>query len=209
MTTRTGNFPTQSSSSATSKNSPTVPLLKKEMMAIENVWTTIFIVVFHGDFIFDIYYSTHTKEKDWQGLLFHFLIAFSKETFGRYVTGDYKLSLWSLSVKSYFSSKKHSFHAVLVSLTRTHLFCYANEINILWAFLCGSFSRIIDYHEFLRNNIIMMQIYSPMRKSGQHYFWKFLTTSLSGDTLPLKGCGSLAFRETEESQAATTTSLII
>ena len=37
-----------------------------------------------ANFIFDIYYSTHTKEKDWQGFPFHFLIAFSEETFGRY-----------------------------------------------------------------------------------------------------------------------------
>ena len=37
MTTRTGNFATQSSSSANSKNSPMVPLLKKEMMTNENV----------------------------------------------------------------------------------------------------------------------------------------------------------------------------
>ena len=58
-----------------------------------------------ANFIFDICYSTHTKEKDWQGFPFHFLIAFNEETFGRYVTGDYKLSLWSLSLKSYFSSK--------------------------------------------------------------------------------------------------------
>ena len=162
-----------------------------------------------ANFIFDIYYSTHTKEKDWQGFPFHFLIAFSEETFGRYVTGDYKLSMISLPEIVPFSSKKHSSHAVLVSLTRTHVFCYANEMNILRAFLCGSFFRAIDYHEFLRNNIIMMQIYSPMRKSGQHYFWKFLTTSLSGNTLPLKDCGSLAFHETKESQAARTTLWII
>ena len=37
-----------------------------------------------ANFIFDIYYSTHTKEKDWQGFPFHFLIAFSEETVGRY-----------------------------------------------------------------------------------------------------------------------------
>ena len=69
-----------------------------------------------------------------------------------------------------FSSKKHSSHAVLVSLTRNTAICYANEMNILRAFLCGSFFRAIDYHEFLRNNIIMMQIYSPVREPGQHYF---------------------------------------
>ena len=152
-----------------------------------------------ANFIFDINYSTHTQGKDWQGFRFHFLIAFSNEPLGRYVTGDYKLGLWSLSLKKYFSFKKHSYHAVIVSLTRTHFFCYANEMNIL----CGCFFRTID--EFLRNNITMIQIYSPMRKSGQHYFWKFLTTSLSGDTLPLKDGGSLAFHETEESQAARTT----
>ena len=155
-----------------------------------------------ANFIFDIYYSTHTKEKDWQGFPFHFLIAFSEETFGRYVTGDYKLSMISLPEIVPFSSKKHSSHAVLVSLTRNTAICYANEMNILRAFLCGSFFRTIDYHEFLRNNIIMMQIYSPVREPGQHYFWKFLTTSLSGNTLPLKDYGSLAFHETEESQAA-------
>ena len=136
-----------------------------------------------ANFIFDIYYSTHTQEKDWQGFPFHFLIAFSEETFGRYVTRDYKLGLFSLSLKSYFSFKKHSSHAVKVSFTRTYFFCYANEMNILRAFLCGCFFRKIDSHEFLQNNIIMIQIYSPMRKSGQHYFWKFLTTSLSGGTL--------------------------
>ena len=76
-------------------------------------------------------------------------------------------------------------------------------MNILRALLCGCFFRTID--EFLRNNITMIQIYSPMRKSGQHYFRKFLTTSLSGGTLPLKDGGSLAFHETEESQAARTT----
>ena len=97
-----------------------------------------------ANFIFDIYYSTHTQEKDWQNFPFHFLIAFSEETFGRYVTGDYKLGLWSLSLKSYFGFKKHSSHAVIVSLTRTHYFCYANEMNILRAFLCGCFFRTID-----------------------------------------------------------------
>ena len=65
------------------------------------------------------------------------------------------------------------------------LFCYANEMNILRAFLWGCFFRTIDSHEFLRNNIItfsspgfgdendiiMIQIYSPMRKSSQHYFY--------------------------------------
>ena len=48
-----------------------------------------------ANFIFDIYYSTHTKEKDWQGFPFHFLITFSEETLGRYVTGDYDLSPWN------------------------------------------------------------------------------------------------------------------
>ena len=52
-----------------------------------------FLLLFStANFIFDNYYSTHTKEKDWQGFPFHFLIAFSEETFERYVTGDYKLS---------------------------------------------------------------------------------------------------------------------
>ena len=101
-----------------------------------------------ANFIFDIYYSTHTKEKDWRGFPFHFLIAFSEETFGKYVTGDYKLSMISLPEIVPFSSKKHSSHAVLVSLTRNTAICYANEMNILRAFLCGSFFRAIDYHEF-------------------------------------------------------------
>ena len=144
MTTRIGNFVTQSSSSATQK---IVQRCLKwwPWKMFELQFLSLFST---ANFIFDIYYSTHTKEKDWQGFLFHFLIAFSKETFGRYVTGDYNLSLWSLSLKSYFSSKKHSFHAVLVSLTRTHFFCYANEMNILRAFLCGCFFRTIDSHEF-------------------------------------------------------------
>ena len=166
-----------------------------------------------ANFIFDIYYGTHTQEKDWQGFPFRFLIAFSEETFGRYVTGDYKLGLWSLSLKSYSS------HAVIVSLTRTHFFAMLMRWIFYERFYGGAFFRTIDSHEFLRNNIItfsspgfgdendiiMIQIYSPMRKSSQHYFWKFLTTSLSGATLPLKDGGSLAFHETEESQAARTT----
>ena len=68
---------------------------------------------------------------------------------------------------------------------------YANEMNILRAFLCRYFFRIIDSHECLRENIIMIQICSPMRKFGQHCFLKKLTTSLSGATHPLKDCGSL------------------
>ena len=83
----------------------------------------------------------------------------------------------------------------ILSLTRPNLLCYANEMNILRAFLCRYFFRTIDSHECLRENMIMIQICPTMRKFGQYYFWKFLTTSLSGATLPLKDCGSLAFHE--------------
>ena len=93
-----------------------------------------------ANFIFDIYYSTHTKEKDWQGFPFHFLIAFSEETFGRYVTGDYKLSMISLPEIVPFSSKKQSSHAVLVSLTRNTAICYANGWIFYERFCVGPFS---------------------------------------------------------------------
>ena len=87
-----------------------------------------------ANFIFDIYYGTHTQEKDWQGFPFRFLIAFSEETFGRYVTGDYKLGLWSLSLKSYSS------HAVIVSLTRTHFFAMLMRWIFYERFYGGAFS---------------------------------------------------------------------
>ena len=70
------------------------------------------------------------------------------------------------------------------------LLCYANEMNILRAFFpYNRFSRM-----FARI-IKMIQICPTILKFGQYYFWKFLTTSLSGATLPLKDCGSLAFHE--------------
>ena len=56
------------------------------------------------------------------------------------------------------------------------------------------FFLTIDSHECLRENTIIIQIYSPMRKYSQHDFWNFfLTASWSGGTLPQKVCGSFAF----------------
>ena len=55
------------------------------------------------------------------------------------------------------------------------------------------FFLTIDSHECLRENTIIIQIYSPMRKYGEHDFWIFLTASWSGGTLPLEDCGSFAF----------------
>ena len=56
------------------------------------------------------------------------------------------------------------------------------------------FFLTIDSHECLRENTIIIQIYSPMRKYGQHDFWNFFNGIVwSGGTLPLKDCGSLAF----------------
>ena len=62
MTTRTRKFVTQSSSSANSKNSPKEP----QMMTMENVWTTIFIVVFPGElhFWYLLRQLTHKKKID-------------------------------------------------------------------------------------------------------------------------------------------------
>ena len=61
----------------------------------------------------------------------------------------------------------------------------------------------IDSHECLQENIKMIQIYSPMRKYGQLYFWKFLTTSLSGRLLfHWKIADRLRFMKTKEIQAA-------
>ena len=53
-------------------------LLKKNVWRRKTFEQQFLSLFSPANFIFDIYFSTHTKEKDWQGFPFQFLIEFSE-----------------------------------------------------------------------------------------------------------------------------------